>query len=357
MQDLSRAPASTVIIACVLAGVVAFVVGVAVTTVIRRFAQRHHVRVEQWPVWRAPLTLLLVVLAVRLVLLWAGTQRQWAGHVGYILDLVLIAMIGWILTLVAVAIERALLARYPDAGLEDRRSRHVRTKISLVTRVVLALIVAITVGAMLWTIPPLRDIGVALLASAGLLGVIVGIAAQTTLGNLFAGLQIAFTDAIRIDDIVVVQGQRGRVEEITLTYVAVRAWDNTTYILPCTYFTTTPFQNWTHKDAQISGIVEIGVDGHAPLDELLDALRAELSRILEGSTNSDGQRGALHVEDAAGPTVRLAAVVTAAHADALGPLRREVREGLMTFLQLNYPGALQGRPAGPPSPGTGTAGP
>jgi small-conductance mechanosensitive channel len=211
-----------------------------------------------------------------------------------------------------------------------------------------AVIVVITVGAMLWTAPTLRDIGVGLLASAGVLGVIVGLAAQTTLGNLFAGLQIAFTDAIRIDDIVVVQGQRGRIEEITLTYVAVRSWDNTTHILPCTYFTTTPFQNWTHKGARISGVVEIGVDGHAPLEPLLAAMRAELNRLLEASPLADGEPGTVRVEDAVGPSVRLAAVVTAVDGDAIGPLCSAVREGLVTFLQREYPAAVPGRPDAPP---------
>jgi len=219
-----------------------------------------------------------------------------------------------------------------------------------VARVAQALIVAVTVGAMLWTVPALRDVGAGLLASAGLVGVIVGIAAQSTLGNLFAGLQIAFTDAIRIDDIVVVEGQRGRIEEITLTYVAVRAWDNTTQILPCTYFTTTPFQNWTHKTARISGIVEISVNGRAPLDPLLGALRAELGRILEASPGADGHPGTVRVEDAAGPSVRLVAVVTAVDGDAIGPLCGYVREALVTFLQREYPDAAPGPANAPPSP-------
>jgi small-conductance mechanosensitive channel len=350
MPDLSHASTSSLVVACALAGVLAFAVGIVATVAIRRFARHHDVRVERWPVWRAPLTLLIVVLAVRAVLLGAVTQRPWAGRVGYVLGLAAIALGGWLLTVVVLAIERALLARHPDAGLEDRRSRHVRTKIILVTRVTQALIVAVTVGAMLWTVPPLRDVGAGLLASAGLVGVIVGLAAQTTLGNLFAGLQLAFTDAIRIDDIVVVQGQRGRIEEITLTYVAVRAGDNTTHILPCTYFTTTPFQNWTHKAARISGVVEIGVDGRAPLEPMLDALRAELGRILGASPRADGDSGAVHVEDAVGPSVKLAAVVTAVDGDAIGPLCREVREGLVNFLQRNYPAALLGPAEQPPSP-------
>jgi small-conductance mechanosensitive channel len=342
MPELSHASAATVLVACLVAAAIAFVVGVAVTALIRRLAARRGVRLERRTIWRAPFTVLLVVLAVRGVLLAAGTQREWVHRAGYILGLFAIGIVGWLLTVVAVGVERALLARYPDAGIEDRRSRHVRTKIILVTRVAQALIAAITVGAILWTIPPLRDLGAGILASAGVIGVIVGIAAQTTLGNLFAGLQIAFTDAIRIDDIVVIGTQRGRIDEITLTYVAVRQSDNTTLILPCTYFTTTPFQNWTHKGAQISGIVEISVTSSAPLDSVLGALREELGRILASSAHWDRQRGELHVEAAVGPTVKLIALVTAVNGDAIEPLRREVREGLLTFLQRDYPAALPG---------------
>jgi small-conductance mechanosensitive channel len=342
MPELSQASVSTVIVACVVAGAVAFVVGVAVSALVRRLAGRHNLDVRQRPIWRAPVTVLLVVLAVRGVLLAAGSQRQWAAHAGYVLGLVAIAVVGWLLTAVAVVLERAMLARFPDAELENRRSRHVRTKIILVTRVVQALIGAITVAAILWTIPALRDIGAGILASAGVIGVIGGLAAQTTLGNLFAGLQIAFTDAIRIDDIVTVQTLTGRIEEITLTYVSVRVKDNTTLILPCTYFTTTPFQNWTHKGAQITGMVEFGVDAHAPLDALLPALRRELGRVLERSAHWDRGRGDIVVEDATGSALKLIAMVTALDGAAVEPLRWEVREGLLTFLRENYPAALPG---------------
>lgn len=338
MPELSQASLSTLIVACILAGAIAFVVGVAVTALIRRLAAHRNLDIPRRPIWRAPVTVLLVVLAIRGVLLAAGTQRAWAGRAGYILGLAAIAVVGWLLTAVAVVLERAMLARFPDAELENRRSRHVRTKIILVTRVIQALIGAVTVAAILWTIPPLRDLGAGILASAGVIGVIGGLAAQTTLGNLFAGLQIAFTDAIRIDDIVVVQGLTGRIEEITLTYVSVRVQDNTTLILPCTYFTTTPFQNWTHKGAQITGMVEIGVSSHVPLG----ALREELGRILERSTHWDRGRADIVVEDATGSAVKLVAMVTAVDGDAIAPLRWEVREGLLTFLQENYPAALPG---------------
>ena len=240
-----------------------------------------------------------------------------------------------------IGVERAMLARYPDTGLEDRRSRHVRTKIILVARVAQAGVATITVAAILWTIPPLRDIGLGILASASVIGVIVGLAAQTTLGNLFAGLQIAFTDAIRIDDIVVISGQQGRIEEITLTYVAVRQSDNTTLILPCTYFATTPFQNWTHKGARVSGTVEISVIAHAPLEDVL----AACARNSAGSSRAP-RTGTGGPATPRGGRDRFAGqamvTVTAVTGEDIEPLRREVRERLLTFLQRDYPAALPG---------------
>ena len=139
MPELNDASVSTVIIACVVAGAIAFIVGLAVTALIRRLAARRNLDVPRRPLWRAPLTVLFVVLAVRGVLLAAeGPQRAWPGRAAYILGLVAIAVVGWLLTVIAVAGERAMLARYPEAGLENRRSRHVRTKIILVTRVIQA---------------------------------------------------------------------------------------------------------------------------------------------------------------------------------------------------------------------------
>ena len=325
-----------------MAAVVAFALGIVVTVLVRRLAVRHHLLVERRALWRAPLPVLFVVLAVRGVLLAANPEREWVHRVGYILTLVAIAVVGWLLAVVVLGVERALLARYPDTGLEDRRSRHVRTKIILVARVTQAVVGAITVAAILFTIPPLRDIGLGILASAGVIGVVVGLAAQTTLGNLFAGLQIAFTDAIRIDDIVVIGVQQGRIEEITLTYVAVRQSDNTTLILPCTYFTTTPFQNWTHKAARVSGTVEISIDARAPLKDVLGALREELGLALENSPHWDRRPGDIYVADATGSAVRLIATVTAVNGHAIEPLRREVRERLLMFLQRDHPAALPG---------------
>jgi small-conductance mechanosensitive channel len=136
-----------------------------------------------------------------------------------------------------------------------------------------AVIATVAIGAMLWTIPAVQELGAGILASAGVLGIVAGLAAQTSLGNLFAGIQISFTDAIRIGDVCRDRQPVGRIEEITLTYVVVRVWDGTCLILPCTYFNTTRFRNWTHGGTQNSGTVELTVNWQVPLEDLRQELR------------------------------------------------------------------------------------
>jgi hypothetical protein len=273
---------------------------------------------------------LFVVVGLRVVLEGADADEvTWLPVAARVLDIALIVIAGWILLVVARVVEQGALRRFPDTGLGDRHSRHARTKITLMRRVTDAITVTIVVAAALWTIPSVREVGVGIFASAGVVGVVFGLAAQTSLSNIFAGLQIAFTDGIRIDDIVEIEGRWGRIEEITLTYVVVRVWDGTSLILPCTYFTTTPFLNWTHQGTSATGTVEIGVDWLVPVDEL----RTELGRVLATSPHWNGVTGALHVEDTSGPVVTLVAEVSAVDGDALTPLRRDVREGLMRFIQ------------------------
>jgi hypothetical protein len=272
------------------------------------------------------------VIAVRGILATADEQSAWADTVVGVLDVALIAIVGWFLIIVVRLIEQAALRKFPQTSLEDRRSRHVRTKITLLERIADAAIITVVVVAILWTIPAVRQIGIGLLASAGVVGIVFGLAAQTSLANIFAGVQIAFTDGIRIDDIVDIEGQWWRIEEITLTYVVVRVWDGTSLILPCTYFTTTPFLNWTHQGTSTTGVVEIGVDWTVPVADL----RSELGRVLAGSENWDGCKGELHVEDAKGMFVTLLAEVSAPDGNHLAPLRREVREGLVSYIQREH---------------------
>jgi small-conductance mechanosensitive channel len=175
-----------------------------------------------------------------------------------------------------------------------------------------------------------------ILASAGVLGIVAGLAAQSSLSNLFAGLQLAFTDAIRVDDVVVVEKEWGRIEEITLTYVVVHVWDDRRLILPSTYFTTTPFQNWTRKESAVLGAIDLDVDWRVPLDEL----RVELDRALRASDLWDERVGLLQVTDAVGSFVRLRVLVSGVDGPTVFDLRCEIREALVGFLQRSHAQAL-----------------
>jgi small-conductance mechanosensitive channel len=196
--------------------------------------------------------------------------------------------------------------------------------------------VVLTAGVMLMTFPGIRALGASVLASAGLVSVVAALAAQSTLGNVFAGLQLAFSDAIRVDDVVVVEQEWGRIEEITLTYVAVQIWDDRRLILPTSYFTTKPFQNWTRNSSAVLGTAEVDVDWSTPIEPL----RAELRRVCEGSELWDERVCVLQVTEAIGGTIRLRALVSAADAGALWDLRCLVRERLVGWMWEHQRGSL-----------------
>lgn len=336
-NSLRSASTAELVVACAIAVAVSFVIGLLLTIVFRRVGRRFGLSAEWTRATRSPIVALAIIIAIEIVLgLARSDDREWIDTTLSVLDVAMIATVGWILLAVTHVLEQGTLRRFPDTSLQDRRSRHARTKITLLRRVIDAVIVTIVVAAALWTIPAVREVGVGLFASAGVVGIVFGLAAQTSLSNIFAGVQIAFTDGIRIDDIVDIEGQWGRIEEITLTYVVVRIWDGTSLILPCTYFTTTPFINWTHRGTSTTGVVEIGVDWQVPVD----AIRAELARILERSDNWDGEKGQLHVEDASGPIVKLVAEISAPDGDRLTPLRREVREAIVGYIQREHADAF-----------------
>ena len=186
------------------------------------------------------------------------------------------------------------------------------------------------------TFPSLRAVGFSLFASAGAAGLIVGLAARPTLSNLIAGLQIALTDPIRIDDVVIVEGEWGWIEEINTTYVVVRIWDLRRLVVPLTHFIEKPFQNWTRRSADILGTVFFYADYTVPVDEI----RAELRRIVEGSELWDGEVCGLQVTNATERTVELRALVSAATSPEAWDLRCMVRERMIEFLMRHYPESL-----------------
>ncbi|MDH6132616.1 hypothetical protein P3T37_002001 [Kitasatospora sp. MAA4] len=317
-------------------------VTLAVGWLVDRALQRAGARRPDARVWvllrrcRVPLQL---VVAVGLLMAGRPLSRLFDlpnRDVQHALLLVLIAALGWLAVRITAALLEAVLSRYETAAGDLSRLQRVHTRISLLRRMVSALIAVVTVAVMLLTFAAMRTVGASLLASAGLIGVVAGIAAQSTLGNFFAGLQIAFGDTVRIGDTVVVEGQQGTVEEITLTYLVVRLWDYRRLIVPVSYFVSKPFENWTRKDPGLLAVVLLHLDHTTPMPEL----RERLSGILLDSAHWDGDEWALRVVDSTPSTVVVRATMTARSPEETFLLRCQVREELLAFLRDEHPGAL-----------------
>lgn len=229
-----------------------------------------------------------------------------------------------------------VLRRYPDADQAVTEIRRMRTQLKLVRRLVNALIALIAIGVVLFSFPEVQAVGTSLLASAGILSLVAGLAAQSTLGNLIAGIQLVFADAIRVGDVVVVEGEWGSIGEITLSYVVVNVWDERRLILPATYFTTQPFENWTRKSSIIKGTVYLDVDWRVPLAKL----RAKFMDVVSSSDAWDKRSASMVVYDATGGHVSVRFTVSAKDSDDIWVLRCLVREEMVSWLQKKHPEAL-----------------
>lgn len=300
------------------------------------------------PVVRLPLVATLTLIGVRIALALAAEEAPWRRVVDHILLIAIIVSAAWLAAAVLLVVESLVLSRYNMDVADNQRIRRLRTQITLARRIFVTVIVILALGIALLTFPEVRALGAGLLASAGLLSIVAGLAAQTSLVNIFAGIQLAFGDAIRVDDVVVVEGEWGRIEEITMMYVVVHIWDDRRLILPSTYFTTTPFQNWTRRQSAVMGTVELDLDWRIPLEEM----RAQLKSILASTELWDGRVGVLQVTDAVGGLIRARILVSAADSAALFDLRCLVREEMVLFLQAEHPSSLphQRWEGAPPDP-------
>ncbi len=285
---------------------------------------------------RRPFRVLLLVVGVWIAVAATYPDAVWQRRLEHGLVIATIAASAWLVGgLLAFAFARTL-ARYPTDVIDNRVARRVHTQLTVLRRVLIVVIVILAIGAILLTFPGVQAVGTSVLASAGVVSVIAGLAAQSTLGNVFAGIQLAFSDAIRVDDVVVVAGEWGRIEDITLTYVVVRIWDERRMVLPSTYFTSTPFENWTRRSSQLTGAVEFDLDWRLSTT----AMRAELDRILARTGSWDGRVSVLQVTDAVGGRIHIRVLVSAKDAPTLWDLRCSVRERLVDWLQHEQPQAL-----------------
>ncbi|MFF3063825.1 mechanosensitive ion channel family protein [Oerskovia sp. NPDC057915] len=310
--------------------VVAFVLGTIVSAVVNRLGRRSELARDISKRLRRPDRAVLMIVAVWIaVRVTTDPSVSWRPAVEHALLIALIAAGAWWVGALAFVLEDSALKRFRVDVVDNRHARRIRTQIIVVRRLTVAIIVICAIAAVLLTFPAARAAGASILASAGVISIVAGLAAQTSLANVFAGMQIAFTDGIRVDDVVVLEGEWGRIEEITMTYVVVHLWDDRRLIMPCTYFTTTPFQNWTRRAADLLGTVELDLDFRVPFG----AMRAELKRLLAHTDLWDQRVGILQVTDAINGVVRVRALVSARDAPTLFDLRCFVREGLVEWLQ------------------------
>jgi Mechanosensitive ion channel len=284
----------------------------------------------------APTRLLLPLLALLVVTPWFPLDAGILARLNHAVGLGLIACIAWLAVALLDVVQDYISHRHALELSDNLAARRVRTQVQVLRHIAVVVIVVITIAIMVMTFPSVRHLGESLFASAGLAALVAGLAARTTLSTLFAGVQIALSQPIRLDDVVIVEGEWGWIEEITTTYVVVRIWDLRRLVVPLSYFIEKPFQNWTRNTADLLGTAFIYTDYTVPVNEV----REELHRILQSSGMWDGKAWGLQVTNASEHTLELRALMSAPGSSAAWDLRCYVREKLIAFLQQNYPQSL-----------------
>ncbi|GET22415.1 mechanosensitive ion channel family protein [Prolixibacter denitrificans] len=280
-----------------------------------------------------PLTFLAALLVLLSIQPLMDTGKKLPFDLQHLYTLLTIFLVTWLIINAIRSIRSILLRRYNLDTKDNLKARKMHTQLRVFERILIAMVLVIAIGIALMSFDKIHKLGVSLLASAGIAGIIIGFAAQKSIGLILAGFQIAITQPIRLEDVVIVENEWGWIEEITLTYVVVRIWDKRRLILPITYFIEKPFQNWTRTTAEILGTVFIYVDYRFPVDKMREAL----TEILEDTDLWDGQVNVLQVTGANERTLELRALVSAVDSPTAWDLRVLVREKLVEFVQKNYP--------------------
>jgi small-conductance mechanosensitive channel len=288
------------------------------------------------PILEQTLRLAVPLLGIILLLPLLRLPENWTWVTEKGLGILLIVGLSFLIVRGINAVQAALLSRHRIDVPDNTSARRIYTQVSVIRKVIVTAVVIIATGSILMLFDPVRQFGTSILASAGIAGVVIGFAAQKTLGNVLAGIQIALTQPLLIDDIVVVEGEFGQIEEITLTYVTVRTWDLRRMILPITYFVEKPFQNWSRVSSELLGTVILYLDYQAPLGEL----RKELKRLVENNPKWDRKVCGLQVTDTKQNAIEVRALVSSTDPGKAFDLRCEVREGLIQFLGRHHPESL-----------------
>jgi small-conductance mechanosensitive channel len=283
-----------------------------------------------------PLNHFIPILVLNILLPYFSLRDVYVDDVKRWIGILLLISFANLLMNAIRILEDYVYYKYDFNKADNLKERKIRTQLQFIRKVGIVFIVLVTMALILLSFDNVRKLGAGLLTGVGIGGIIIGFAAQKSLGNLLAGFQIAFTQPIRIDDVLVVEGEWGKVEEISLTYVVLNIWDQRRLILPINYFIEKPFQNWTRTTSELLGTVFLYVDYNVPTDEL----RKELTRLLNGSDLWDKRVGILQVTDAKDTTVELRVLVSARNSSQAFDLRCYVRENMIRYIQQNFPGSL-----------------
>ncbi|NNJ89751.1 MAG: mechanosensitive ion channel [Eudoraea sp.] len=250
--------------------------------------------------------------------------------------LLFIFSFAWLLIMIIKIIKQFVVMKYDVSSEDNLRARKIYTQFTILERIFIFIVTIFALGIALMSFEEIREIGISIFASAGVAGIIIGFSAQKMIGAILAGILIAFAQPIKIDDVVVVEGEWGRIEQITLTYVVIAIWDKRRLVVPTTYFIEKPFENWTKTTANILGTVYLYTDYKVPFE----AIRNELAKILKSTDLWDGEAQNLQVTNTTDTNVEIRALMSAKDASTAWNLKIFVREKLIIFLQENYPESL-----------------
>ena len=320
------------LVAIVVALVAQFIVFAVVLRAVRNRPFTTHATRQ----FRGPTRVLVAALVVGSTMASSPLSAPAESRVERAVGIVVICGIAWLLArTVSVLLSEATRRLRIDVP-DNFRARTMQTQLTILRRVVTALIAILAIASILWSFGEVRALGASLLASAGIVGIIAGIAARSTLANVFAGIQIAFSAPIRIDDVVVVDKEWGRVEEITLSHVIVRTWDDRRLVLPCLYFLEHPFQNWTRPTSEILTPLELKLDPYVDLE----GLRREVDEVAAAHPLWDHRVKAVQVTGADVTTVTVRVLLSARNASHAWDLSCDVREALLLYMRRRQPNAL-----------------
>ncbi|MGL1862243.1 MAG: mechanosensitive ion channel family protein [Pseudodesulfovibrio sp.] len=311
--------------------------------IIKKAALKTYAPLEQAFVGKAsrPGRLLIILLLVEISFAIIPPHEVVRQPIFHALGLLWIIVLAWMFSKILPIAEIVILSQLEKNKADDIEKRKVITQFNVFKRITYFLICILALATMLMTFESMQKIGMSILASAGVAGIVVGMSAKNTLSTVFSGIQFAITQPVRLDDVVIIENEWGTIEEITLTYVVVRIWDERRLIVPIDNFLTKPFQNWSRNQTEIMGTAFIHADYTVPVE----ALRLEAQRIVseEGKDLWDGRYCGLQVTDTSPDSIELRVLVTAADAPKCWDLRCLVRENLINFMKINYPDALPQR--------------